>query len=523
MILEISKLLDKSISKVLFSYLFMIAIVYPLFMTSGGYTSLGHDKYLFYRTSTLIMLAVVLVLAVLSRLLAGIKISNSFRLVKTQWFAFIFLFLATLSWFFSSYRMTAWQGNKGWFIGLETYFMVLLAYFFISYFFHYRDLIWLLFLIGSGTSFILGILNRFSFYPFEFPLMAPHFISTLGNVNWIAGYFSVIWPVGAGLYLFAEKKYLRYSAGVYTILAICLGIVLGSDSAFLSFIAVFFILLLISLRDWERYGLRYLELIMVWCLSFQWIRFLRFALPGRFNYGVDGLGGLLTANHFSLYLFLLVLIPYFLMKTKAAFWEKPRELVYRVAGSRLTRKMLIFLPFIMFLLFILAVFMNTALDGFFGLHQSAVFTYNGEWGSFRGATWILAIELFTRMNPLQQLIGLGPDCFAEFLYQFPDLVASSNELFGSQKLMNAHNEILTMLVNVGILGTIAYLGIFITFFIRFMKKGNKDAILYIPAVCVLSYLTHNMVSFGQILNLPFVFIIMGLGESELRRCKSCCY
>ncbi|MCL2719555.1 MAG: O-antigen ligase family protein [Lachnospiraceae bacterium] len=517
----ISRYLKKSINFILTSYIFIIAVIYPLFMTSGGYSSIGNDKYNFYRTATLAMLVLVLIFVILfwlcnkkespggtaSKIMQVFPLNGLQSFIWTQWAAIIFLAIAAVSWFFSSYRTTAWQGAAGWFIGLETLLFMVFTYFLISFLWKYYENIWLFFLAGSGITFILGILNRFSFYLFEFDLMAPHFISTLGNINWGAGYFSVMWPVGVGLYLFSGKRYQRYSAGVYTFIAMSYGIVQGADSAFLSFGAVFFLLFIICLGQWEKYGASYLELIMAWCLTCQFMRLVRVILPTRFNYGAEGIGGFLTDSNLSIYLLLLVIIPYLLTKTKADFF-------FRFINNRLTKKIVIFVPIVAILIFTILIIVNTITPNGIGLTEMAVFTYNENWGSSRGATWNLGVELFIRMNPVQKLIGLGPDCFSEYLYSFPDLISLSNEYFGMQLLKNAHNETLTTLVNVGILGTLAYFSIFVTFFVRFVKQGKANAIMYIPAVCVFSYVIHNMVSFGQILNLPFIFIIMGIGENS---------
>jgi O-antigen ligase len=152
----------------------------------------------------------------------------------------------------------------------------------------------------------------------------------------------------------------------------------------------------------------------------------------------------------------------------------------------------------------------------FGLAGLPLFTYSDEWGSERGFTWKMGAILFTRMGPLQRLIGIGPDCFAEFLYSFSDLAAACEERFGTALLKNAHNEPLTTLVNTGMLGLFAYLSIFFTRFVRLLKSGAAKPLLYTPALCIFSYLLHNIVSFSQILNLPYIFIIMAIGEACLK-------
>jgi O-antigen ligase len=146
-----------------------------------------------------------------------------------------------------------------------------------------------------------------------------------------------------------------------------------------------------------------------------------------------------------------------------------------------------------------------------------VLVFDNDFGNGRGLTWRMGMQLFARMDPLQRLTGIGPDCFAEYLYGFPDLAAACNEYFGDLLLKNAHNEILTALVNIGVAGVITYLGIFATSFARLVKSGANKPLLYIPALCIFSYLFHNMISFTQILNLPFVLIVMAVGEANMRK------
>lgn len=75
---------------------------------------------------------------------------------------------------------------------------------------------------------------------------------------------------------------------------------------------------------------------------------------------------------------------------------------------------------------------------------------------------------------------------------------------------------LTSLVNLGVLGTIAFVGIFVTFYIRCMKRGKEDYIAYIFAVCVVCYFTNNLVSFAQLYNIPYLFLLLGIGGAYLR-------
>jgi len=510
---NVNDLLKKGASTVLSCYIIMMGLIYPLYIRESGYASIGHDKYIFFRTATLIMLTSVFLLAMMIFVSGEKKIKWLPNL--TQLATIIFLMISSISWVFSAYRTTAWHGSEGWFIGLETYIMLIAAYFLISSLWTYNKWVWVSFLVGSGIAFFIAILNRFSIYPFKFDLMAPEFISTLGNINWIAGYFSVVYPIGAGLFIFSEKNYLRYLSGFFAFIALCMGIVQGSESVFLSITAVFYLLLLLSLNSWEKYGTLYILLAIIFCAACQAMRLLRLILPNGFNYGSDDFSGAITESSLSLFMMLILIAFYLLIKYCRG--NKAVKLINLFLTNEIFKKLVIFLPIVLAILFIIAIVINTAnLGGFTRFTESSVFIWGDDWGSSRGATWNIAITAFRNMNFMQKLIGIGTDSFSDFIYSFPALTEFLNGYFNNRILRNAHNEILTMMVNTGILGTIAFFAIFITFVTRFLKNGSTNPLLFIPALCVSSYLVHNLFSFSQVLNLPLIFIIMAIGENMTR-------
>ena len=133
-----------------------------------------------------------------------------------------------------------------------------------------------------------------------------------------------------------------------------------------------------------------------------------------------------------------------------------------------------------------------------------------SWGNGRGMTYRSAMMILTQMTPLQKLVGVGQDCFSAYAYSIPQVADELWQYFGNDRLTNAHNEILTMLVNHGIVGTISYLGIFITYLYK-TGKQSKNLYSISIAVAVICYLVHNMVSFANVLNLPFLIILLAMG------------
>ncbi len=488
------------------AYILIMAVIYPLYVTAEGYVSIGEDKYLFFKyiTLSILIMALIFTLAVLFSMLKEIR-----SLTVPQLTVFIFIGSAGLSFAFSPYRETAWTGAEGWFMGLMTLLLITAAYFGISRMWKYSGAVWIGFVAGSAIVYILGICNRFSFYPVPFAVTSPEFISTLGNINWFSGYFAVIWPIGACMYLFfgniTGNSVIKAVLGIYMVLAFGVGVTQGSSSVFLSFIAVFYILLLVIMGRWEVYGKKWLQLAAIWCLTCQFIRVIRVVFPGRYNYATDNLCAKVTGSSFSLLLLALVILWYGATKS-------PK--ICAVMNSKALKRVLVAIPIAGITLYFLLLAVNTLLPaGIPGLAGNSYFIFDQAWGNARGATWGAGFKLFFRMDLRQKLFGVGPDCFAEYLYSQPDLVAGFGELFNGAVLRNSHNEWLTMLINTGIVGAASYVAIFVAVIVRYIRKGAVRQILYLPAVCAFSYAVHNMVSFGQVLNMPLLFIIMGIGES----------
>ena len=127
--------------------------------------------------------------------------------------------------------------------------------------------------------------------------------------------------------------------------------------------------------------------------------------------------------------------------------------------------------------------------------------------------WKISGKMLGYRNLWQKLFGVGPDCFGVFAYSLPEIAGELRNFFGNDMLTNAHNELLTQLVNTGLLGTVFYFGFLGSSFVNCMKKGRENTGAYITALCIFCYVIHNMVSFTQVLNVPFLFLLMALGRT----------
>ena len=81
--------------------------------------------------------------------------------------------------------------------------------------------------------------------------------------------------------------------------------------------------------------------------------------------------------------------------------------------------------------------------------------------------------------------------------------------FAGSIFTNAHNEWLTTLINLGVLGTAAYAAVFLTALRKYRRNSMAIMLLF-------TYGMHSLISFQQVLNTPFFFLLLGVFEAEQR-------
>ena len=521
---------------IIVAYFMVMAVIYP-FYAPGGYTRIGEVKYAFFRNASLTALAAAGIVILLSVLVCRDRewIVNHYRQMSaTDWFAYGYGLVVMISYLCSSYKETALWGAEGWYMGVMSQLIFVLLYFCFSRYFCppltticgtdggmvRKGLgIWL---VAAAGVFLLGICNRYSLYPIAMEGQTETFISTLGNINWFCGYWSVTAPLGIVLYWCSEKGAGRIWTGVYSLSAMLSGITQGSNSAYLVFLVLCISLFVLSLQGNQKLY-RFLELCMIFTAACQTGRFLQYVPGLTYNYwGSEADAGsgitreLLTGNA-PVGIFLILLSVYTLLRAldKRGMFriERHRRLWILAAAAAV---MAIFLVTGLRLLESRVIYFREV-PGTVGQKGHRELAVQEDWGNGRGATWTCGVDACRGMDPLHKAVGVGPDCFADYIYDVPELAERMADNFGSMRLTNAHNEWLTVLVNTGFLGLLCYAGIFLTAFVRYLQKAEEQPLLYVFAVTLLAYTVHNMVSFQQVLSTPYLFIALGIAEGIRRK------
>lgn len=501
------------------AYFIVIAVIYP-FYAPGGYVRIGEVKYLFFRNVTLVTIAVmmlVIMASFLGKRCVGRLVELYRHMSVTDWFAYGYFIVVMLSYLCSAYKADALWGADGWYMGVVTQMSFILLYFMVSRFLPCNRKQLAVWLTAAGGVFLLGILNRYSVYPVEMEGQTETFISTLGNINWFCGYWSIMASMGITLYWSSEHRLARAAAGIFSMAAILAGITQGSSSAYLVFLTVFGVLLIFSVQS-NRRIYRYLELCMIFAVSCQIGRIMRYMPRFSYNYGNNiyptgsRMTDLLLNGNAALWLLMGAVLCYGLLRVlekRCGFrTENCRN------GSRIFAAVIVFIIGIGCIVLVMhsGMLHTEKTTETLEAEEGGGEPFNHDWGNGRGAALNSGLKAFESMDAVHKLVGIGPDCFAMYVYEIPELVEQLAEQFGGQRLTNAHNEWLTILVNTGVLGLFCYAGMFMVSIIRYAVKAKEQPLLYVFLVSLLAYTVHNMVSFQQILSTPYVFIVLGIGE-----------
>lgn len=499
-------------------FLFLLIVVFPYYAPEG-YVKLGAYKYTFFRETGVQCLLMMLPAAIL--LLAwNWKHLSWGRLSWTDRAMLFYAAAVTLSYVCTDWKEKAVWGAEGWSMGLVSQLMFVAIYFAISRFAGRAEIWYAVFPAVSSGVFLIGLLNRFSVYPFGMDPNEPaYFISTIGNINWFCGYWSVLFPVGlVSCWSGVRGKWWGRAALVsYVVLGYMVGIVQGSSSGVLVLGAVLFVLFVLSFEENDRL-LRWLELMLFLAGSAVAVGVIKWLFPMALNYesaleswmtqaAVCGalLGG--TAACYAM----------------AWYWLKIRQKTVRTLRRGVRRTAAVTVCLAGIVIVTVAVCCNIVRDRTGTMSGTvSLLRFDRYWGNGRGAAWTAGWKTFAAMPSARKLVGAGPDCFESCVYSDPQIAEMLHSVFGTSRLTNAHNELLTVLVNTGVCGLVSYAAIFATAIRRQIRAALQDhsCCLYASAVGILAYAVHNVVSFQQVVSTPLVFVLIGLGESLLRRDKS---
>lgn len=470
-------------------YIVFLLAVLPLY-TNGSYYNIGDSKYMLFRNVSLLCLGIWLVVAG-AAFVMGTKERRKWSFVDS--FVLLYGICVLLSAGASPFQKTAWTGYQDWYMGAFSQLLFVGIYFFVSREYAYTRMPLYLGELAFLAVTVIGLLSRLGLDPIglfagigEKDWEYSHMLSTIGNINWLCGYYSVALSLPMSGYFQSKKKEKAVSLYIISVLGLLLLCIQGSDSglmlAFLAIVTGFVVGIhkkeILYRTVWLAAGVTFLFPLMG--KSIEW-REMQAATP------TDGdIFAKMLWQGWWLVAALLLLFGIFMK----------RKMVRKVVCVLLTGSGIILLGCVC------VKFVQDISRG------NIVWQ---EWGSGRGMLWNLSWKGFVSFSPLRMLVGAGPDCFAEYLSSVGiSTVITETEHWAGAVFANAHNEWLNHMVNLGLLGTGCYLGIFVSAWKRY--RGMLLAVLLL-----ILYGAHSMISFQQVLNTPLLFLLLGICENTVRR------
>lgn len=478
-----------------------LAIFLPYYVSKSGYYHMGTDKYHFFFYG-MVPFVIALILLFVYSLYKKKHISLSHTDICVLAFSVCCLF----SHMTSINKSISFWGQNEWHLGLITQLFFVLIYYGISRFLPDLKHLFPIISVVNVPLTLLAICNRFGFYPLQIPGQHPLYVSTIGNINWYCGYLIMLVGMEMILYFLSNTALQKITYGICLFFSLLSLICQGSMSGYATLVCLLLFLLRSAFNSKQNF-LRYLEIFLMLFSGCTFMYISSYFIPGSY-----------VEYDEIIHLVAFTKLPCICLFITALFYILLLYGTEKIKLNFLYKYIVFFCILLLAGYFILCAF-NTFLPKvtpFF--NNNAYFTFNRFYFSTRGGTYAIGIEAFFSLPFYRRLLGIGPDCFLTYVYNHLDVIPTA-KYFQIQPLANAHNEFLTMLVNLGILGGFSYMSIFFCS-IKSALNRPKNRYAKILLFGILGYMVNNLFSFQQIISTPFVFMLLGMLENLLRKEKT---
>ncbi|MBQ9360338.1 MAG: O-antigen ligase family protein [Lachnospiraceae bacterium] len=527
-----SNALLRSIRWVTDVYLILLICIYP-FVIKPGYASTSFMKYKFLTgisyyldlgfivVPTFIPIVITLATFGMIKYLKETKKSifvfiKEIRLSAPDIAVLIYMISLLLSSLVASNKKELLWGYPTWNMGLASQVLFICLYFIISRFFNLYELELMTYatLVSSAGVFIIEILQKLginAFGLYDGKKMVNRMVSTIGNINWFSSYNTFFIALSAFIVCYFDKSTKIYKAGIFHLIISSASLVTqNSDSAFAGLFMLMSVLLVCTSDSMDRM-MAFIETILVVLLTFRSVGFVRYLRGDNASIMAD-LSIIMTQGIIMWVPITILIVVYIYL-----FFRRKRGNAFNPHISGFMPKVIILMLVLILTGCVTYIIINT--NGLLPEKYSSdsrYLYYDMYWGSKRGALWrdtVMSLKEEFKAEPLKVIFGAGADQYYSVVEKY---VSEQIKAVIKSVATNAHNEWLTAFVNYGIIGGIAYSGIFISSLVRYAK--HRRILPYVIAVagCIAAYMAHNMFSFQQFVCTPYAFVALGIGEQIIR-------
>lgn len=508
-------------------YLFLMLAVYPLFLVNG-YSDLVYKKWelFLYASALFLLMSVVCAVGIIvsgkkSRVGSAKKIRTGMTISSlsgTDWFVIVYLICAVISYIGAVDQQIGLWGVDTWYMGLISQILFVGIYFGISRGYSENKYIALLMTLVGIVVNSLVIFQRFGFNVFHLydgygDDVKLDFVTTLGQVTWSSSYISILLVAIMGIYYLTKDRKQKIFWGISMGIGFASEILLNCDSGVIALLVAWMIMLWMALGSRERM-LALLETVLIALTTTAVV-----GIPERMfahrMIPIDAIYLKVAQSPFIYLLLVLVFIAYLLVRSNRISVGANRGTVCVLRGIYIA---LVCLGIIG----IAVLFILHEKNYFVGSPSENYFRFTIWWGNSRGFIWRTGAAVFADFDIWRKLFGCGPDCFTPYAYEL--MGEAIDEFWHNQIVPNVHNEWFNALINYGIVGGMAYLGIFVSAAWAFMRKAVNDvkdtmdkALLFGTGLAAAGYVAHNVLCYQQIIGTPLIFVLLGIGAAIGRR------
>ena len=432
------------------------------------------------------------------------------KLTKTDICFIALIFIMTLSVLFADYQYEALWGSRGRFNGLVLWLMFFIAYWLVTRFYHFKKWHLYAYLIAACLPEIWGITDFFLLDLFHFHEGAAAnyiytFVSSVGNINTYTNMVALHLGASAALLVLAKGKWETILSGISLVIA-SFAIIMGiSDNGILAAGAVFAFL---PFAAWESRQniVRYFIALSTFVTGI--IVTAQLTIGRATMADCDGGSVFVTIGKTTAGITLMIALWVITVILMLAFRKTAEQEEKSVRCAKRIWAILVTLGMVA----VLAIF----IDANRGKHTDIwapyqnILIFSDTWGTGRGVNWRFAWEYFTKeAGLLKKLIGNGPDTY--YIITMDHFKHAMRDA-GYGIFDSAHNEYLEYLTTIGILGTLAYLGVIVTS-LRQMIKNLKNRFAIACGFAVLAYAVQAIVNIAIPITTPIYMMLLYVGIS----------
>lgn len=525
---------DRITSTLMTIYVLFYLCIFPL-ATHDKYFDILDFRFKLYWIPTLIYGILFLVLGILyliadkrengGALNAKLKENLKWNVLKTKLtktdICFIALiFIMTLSVLFADYQYEALWGSHGRFNGLVLWLMFFIAYWLVTRFYHFKKWHLYAYLIAACLPEIWGITDFFLLDLLHFHTGAAAeyiytFVSSVGNINTYTNMVALHFGAAITLFVLSDckwEKLLTLAAVVISSFAIVMGI---SDNGLLAAGAIFAFLPFVAWTSRQNVA-RFFVTFSIFATS---VLVTAYLTTQHATIAVADGGSVLVTIGKTKAFMLLTAALWLLTIVIAAIFHRRKTDEQEVKTARAARRIWLAL-LIVAVVAVIAVLVDANSGRHLEIWEAYknVLIFSDTWGTGRGINWRFAWEFFTQKSSfLDKLIGNGPDTYYIItMDNFKHLMKDA----GYGIFDSAHNEYLECLVTIGVLGTIAYIGMLATSLCQMLKnRENVYSLAY--GFAILAYAVQAVVNIAIPITTPIFMILLyvGINSSRLSNCE----